>query len=153
MSMRASVTVSLSRHEPGGPTASARLVLNQQTHSSANYADAPFQSRKESGHAAPNHRIHLPHPPSLPSPASRLFRLTPLRIEGAPGLVALVFIMPVSIAVASIVVLPCAAELRWASELPRLVLLPTALTEPTEVTAAAATNLTRLATSRSWRSS
>lgn len=54
--------------------------------------------------------------------------------------------------VASIVVQPCAVELPWASELLRLVLLLTGLTEPTEAIAAAATNLTPLATSRSWRS-
>ncbi|MDA9492414.1 hypothetical protein XI08_25845 [Bradyrhizobium sp. CCBAU 11361] len=65
------------------------------------------------------------------------------------GLVAPVFITAVSIAVASIVVQPCAVELPWASELLRLVLLPTGLTEPTEAIAAAATNLTPLATSRS----
>ena len=70
----------------------------------------------------------------------------------ALGLVALVFITAVSIAVASIVVQPCAVELPWASELLRSVLLLTELTEPTEAIAAAATNLTPLATSRSWRS-
>lgn len=67
-------------------------------------------------------------------------------------MVALVFITAVSIAVASIVVQPCAVELPWASELLRLVLLLTGLTEPTVAIAAAATNLTPLATSRSWRS-
>ena len=57
-------------------------------------------------------------------------------------MVAPAFITAVSIAVASIVVQPCAVELPWASELPRLVLLLTGLTEPTEAIAAAATNLT-----------
>ncbi|WP_262048026.1 hypothetical protein [Bradyrhizobium sp. Bra78] len=57
MPMQVSVTASLSRREPGGRIATARIVLNQHTRSSANYADEPFQSRKESGHVAPNHRF------------------------------------------------------------------------------------------------
>jgi hypothetical protein len=52
-----SVTASLSRHELGSEIARARIVLNQQTRALANYADEPFQSRKESGHVAPNHRF------------------------------------------------------------------------------------------------
>ena len=56
-------------------------------------------------------------------------------------MVALVFITAVSI-----VVQPCAVELPLASELPQSVLLLT------EAIAAAATNLTPLATSQSWRS-
>jgi hypothetical protein len=64
----------------------------------------------------------------------RLFQLTPSLIEEAPELVALAFITAVFIALefimaAFIVVQPCAAEWRWASELLRSVLLPPELTE------------------------